>query len=71
MVKLTVVFTRAVQESDHNNRRGSLPKSVGHSCSKYIFTGQAVSATFRPSPSNFVILSDVTLYHEFSYHAIY
>jgi len=30
IVKLTVVFTGAVQESDHNNRRGSLPKSVGH-----------------------------------------
>jgi hypothetical protein len=57
IIKLTVDFTSAALESDHKNRCGSLPKSDGHSCSKYIFTGQAVSVTFRPNPSKFEILS--------------
>ena len=65
-----MVFTSVVQESDHSNRCGSLPECFGHSCSKFIFTGQTVSVTFCPSPSKFVILSDVTLYHEFSYHDV-
>ena len=71
IVKLTVEFSTAFKESEQNNRRGPLPKNVRQSCSKYIFAGQAVSVTFRPNSSKSAILSDVTLYREFSYHDNY